>query len=65
MWYELRPQRRHKVCVLLWRLPKDEVPLVIALAVQERIPRNEELNETRINFTEIKLLPEIILDFMS
>lgn len=21
------PQRLHKVCVLLWRLPKDEVPL--------------------------------------
>ena len=23
------PQRLHKVCVLLWRLPKDEVPLAI------------------------------------
>ena len=23
------PQRLHKVCVLLWRFPKDEVPLAI------------------------------------
>lgn len=23
------PQRLHKVCVLLWRLPKDEVPFAI------------------------------------
>lgn len=23
------PQRRHRVCVLLWRLPKDEVPFAL------------------------------------
>lgn len=28
MWYDDRPQRRHKVCVLLWRLPKLDVPFV-------------------------------------
>lgn len=28
MWYELLPHRRHSVCVLLWRLPNDDVPFV-------------------------------------
>lgn len=31
MWYDERPQRRHNVCVLLWRLPKLEVPFVYKL----------------------------------
>ena len=30
MWKDLRPQRTHKQCVLLWRLPNEEVPLVMA-----------------------------------
>lgn len=25
------PHRRHSVCVLLWRLPKDEVPFAVAI----------------------------------
>jgi hypothetical protein len=29
MWKERRPQRRHKVCDLLWRFPNEEVPFVI------------------------------------
>jgi len=29
MWYDERPHRRHSVCVLLWRLPKLDVPFVI------------------------------------
>lgn len=28
MWYDERPQRRHNVCVLLWRFPKLVVPFV-------------------------------------
>ena len=28
MWYAFRPQRIHRVWVLLWRLPKLDVPLV-------------------------------------
>ena len=28
------PQRRHRVCDLLWRLPKDEVPFAVALVSQ-------------------------------
>ena len=29
MWYETFPHRGHDVCDLLWRLPCEEVPLVI------------------------------------
>ena len=28
---EILPQRLHKVCVLLWRLPKDEVPFAVGI----------------------------------
>ena len=27
------PQRLHKVCVLLWRLPKDEVPFAVPRSI--------------------------------
>ena len=32
LWVNL-PQRLHRVCVLLWRLPKDEVPFAIGRSV--------------------------------
>ena len=28
---EIVPQRLHSVCVLLWRLPKDEVPFAVGI----------------------------------
>ena len=28
---EILPQRLHRVCVLLWRLPKDEVPFAVRI----------------------------------
>ncbi len=28
---EILPQRLHRVCVLLWRLPKDEVPFAVGI----------------------------------
>ena len=28
---EIIPQRLHRVCVLLWRLPKDEVPFAVGI----------------------------------
>lgn len=32
IWSSL-PQRLHKVCVLLWRLPKDEVPFAVWMSI--------------------------------
>ena len=32
-WLMVLPQRLHKVWVLLWRLPKDEVPFAVCVSV--------------------------------
>lgn len=33
--YKFIPQRLHSVCVLLWRLPKDEVPLAVVIVSRD------------------------------
>jgi len=46
MWYEERPQRRHSVWVLLWRLPNDDVPFVIG---SEQEGEHDEASDANLN----------------
>ena len=54
MWYELRPQRRHSVCVLLCRLPKLCVPLVIFLLFLNYIRSFDIKSKTKQQVQNVK-----------
>lgn len=47
MWYDERPQRRHRVCVLLRRFPKLDVPFVCWQENKNKHPQLDNLIPVR------------------